>query len=174
MKKTRLLLLGICFVSINICSAQRHTTHYIDKFLPMAKGLSAKWGIPVSVILGVSILESGSGTSLNCKQLNNYFGVKGWNIFHLRHTKYKQYSSAESSFNDFCKIVARKNFYDSLKGNPDYNLWLNAMNRSKYSTAQGIWLQRIKKIIRHHELHRYDVEVLGLPAIAKHHHHKTR
>lgn len=156
MYKIRLLLVGIFFVSINICSAQKSTNSYIEKFLPIAKDLSVQWGIPVSIILGVSILESGSGTSINCRQLNNYFGVKGHNHLKKRHTKYKQYATSEDSFNDFCRIVSRKKFYAKLKGNQDYKLWLTAMNKRNYAGAKEVWIQRIKLLIRKHKLQQYD------------------
>ena len=156
MNQLRLLLLGIFCVSINICSAQKSTTNYIEKFLPMAQDLSAKWGIPVSIILGVSILESGSGTSVNCRQLNNYFGIKGHNHLKKRHTKYKQYASAEASFNDFCRIVSEKKYYPKLKGTFNYHIWLSAMNKRHYAGAKEVWIQRIKLIIIRHKLGRYD------------------
>jgi Bax protein len=156
MNKLRLLLLGAFFVSINICSAQKSTTHYIEKFLPTAKDLSVQWGIPVSIILGVSILESGSGTSINCKQLNNFFGVKGRNHLKKRHTKYKQYANARASFDDFCGIVSRKKFYPQLKGNMNYRLWLTAMNKRNYAGAKEVWIHRIKLLITRHKLHQYD------------------
>src|ERR1700751_5034009 len=117
MKKALWLLAGMLLLNAHICSAQRSTTSYISKFLPMTRELSLQWGIPISIILGVSILESGSGTSINCRQLNNYFGVKGRNHLKKRHTKYKQYASAEASFNDFCRILSRKTFYFKLKNN---------------------------------------------------------
>ncbi|HMG82079.1 MAG TPA: glucosaminidase domain-containing protein [Ferruginibacter sp.] len=122
----------------------------------MAEDLSQKWGIPASIILGVSTLESGSGTSLNCKQLNNYFGVKGRNHLKKRHTKYKQYASAEASFADFCGILSRKRFYPKMKNNMDYHLWLKEMNKSKYSSAQEVWVHRIKVIISEYELYKLD------------------
>lgn len=158
MYKLRLLLTTVLFLSINVCSAQKVTTHYIEKFLPIAKSLSVQWGIPVSIILGVSILESGSGTSINCRQLNNYFGVKGKNHLRKRKTKYKQYASAEASFNDFCGIVSRKKYYPKLKGNKNYRLWLTAMNKHNYAGAKEVWIARIKTIIVNHKLSQYDTD----------------
>jgi len=156
MNKLRLLLVSVLLLSINICSAQKVTARYIEKFLPLTKDLSAQWGIPASIILGVSILESGSGTSINCRQLNNYFGVKGKNHLRKRKTKYKQYASAEDSFNDFCGIVSRKKFYPKLKGNKNYRLWLTAMNNHNYAGAKEVWISRIKVIISKHKLAQYD------------------
>ena len=158
MNKVKLTLCCLLLLFVNICSAQEVTLKYIRKHTPMALDLSQQWGIPTSIILGVSTLESGSGTSLNCKQLNNYFGVKGRNHLKKRHTKYKQYASAEASFADFCGILSRKKFYPKLKGNMDYHLWLKDMNKSKYSSAQEVWVHRIKMIISEYELYKLDVK----------------
>jgi flagellum-specific peptidoglycan hydrolase FlgJ len=158
MNKVKLTLCCLLLLSINVCSAQEVTLRYIRKHTDMAMDLSKQWGIPTSIILGVSTLESGSGTSINCKQLNNYFGVKGRNHLKKRHTKYKQYASAEASFADFCGILSRKRFYPKLKNNMDYHLWLRDMNKSKYSSAQEIWVHRIKMIITEYELYKLDVK----------------
>jgi hypothetical protein len=42
-------------------------TAYVKKYLPVAEHLEEDYGIPVAVILGVAILESGSGTSRKSK-----------------------------------------------------------------------------------------------------------
>src|SRR5450631_1345911 len=106
---------------------QKVINNYITRFSPVAKELSGKYGIPVAIILGISILESGSGTSVNCRQLNNYFGVTGRNKLRKRHSVYKQYASPEDSFRDFCDIVSRKKFFKKLKNDTNYRIWLIAM-----------------------------------------------
>jgi flagellum-specific peptidoglycan hydrolase FlgJ len=156
MNTIKLTICCLLLLVTNICSAQEVTLKYIRKHLPLATNLSQQWGIPVSIILGVSILESGSGTSPNCRQLNNYFGVKGRNHLKKRHTKYKQYASAEESFADFCGIVSRKRFYPKLKNNMDYHIWLKDMNKSKYSSAKEVWMHRITLVINKYKLYKHD------------------
>jgi Bax protein len=156
MHRIKLILFCLLLFSANICLAQEATTKYIKKHLSIASKLSQQWGIPTSIILGVSILESGSGTSVNCKQLNNYFGVKGHNHLKKRHTKYKQYASAQDSFDDFCSILSRKKFYWRLKDNMDYHLWLRDMNKSKYAGAKEVWIKRVKLIIEKNKLYEHD------------------
>ena len=137
-------------------SGQKVITNYINKFLPVAKDLSGEFGIPVSILLGVSILESGSGTSKNCRQLNNYFGVTGRNHLKKRHSVYKQYISAEESFRDFCGILSRKNFYPGLKSNMTYSKWLAAMIHAGYAGAKNVWITRITSLIKKYKLNHYD------------------
>jgi flagellum-specific peptidoglycan hydrolase FlgJ len=149
--------LTLLFVfSLQLLFSQKTTTNFIDKFLPVAKNLSKDYGIPVSIILGVSILESGGGTSINCKQLHNYFGVTGKNSLKKRRTMYKQYENPEDSFTDFCKIMSRKRFYIKLKNNDNYSLWLQEMNKANYASAKHIWVSRVKGVITKHKLFIFD------------------
>ena len=111
-----------------------------------------------SVILGISILESNSGKSANCKDLNNFFGVKGKNHLKKRKTKYKQYVKPEDSFRDFCGIISRKKFYKKMQNSPDYKKWLHEMNKASYAGAKESWVKAIGKIIRFYKLTSYDVK----------------
>lgn len=131
-------------------------TKYIQTFKPLADSLSVVYGIPTSVMLGVAIIESGSGTSRNAKLLNNHFGIVGKN--NLLQTKgirsrYKQYPSIRASYIGFCQLLTRKKFYPKLKGNNDYKLWLEAMSLAGYSEAPVQWKARISTAIRKQKLH---------------------
>lgn len=154
-KSAGLFLFQVLFVQVIF--AQKTTLLYIDKYLPIAKELSSEFGIPVSVILGVSILESNSGKSPNCKDLNNFFGVKGKNHLKKRKTKYKQYAKPEDSFRDFCGIISRKKFYKKLKHSSDYKKWLHEMNKASYAGAGESWVKAIGKTVRFYKLTSYDV-----------------
>lgn len=145
-------LLALLFLSFSV-SAQ--TKSFIQKFRPMADSLSAAYGIPAAVILGVSLVESGSGTSRNCRLLNNYFGIVGKNNLLKTKgikTRYKQYPDAASSFVDFCKLLAKKKYYKKLKGNMDYKQWTDAISKSGYSEVPAVWKQRINDAIRKNKL----------------------
>ena len=129
---------------------------YIQTYKPLADSLSVVYGIPSSVMLGVAIIESGSGSSRNAKLLNNHFGIVGKN--NLLKTKgirsrYKQYPSVKASYIGFCQLLTRKRFYPKLKGNHDYNLWLDAMSKAGYSEAPVEWKSRISAAIRKLKLH---------------------
>jgi Bax protein len=138
-----------------IAGAQSSTKTFIKKYRPLADSLSEEYGIPASVILGVSIIESGSGTSRNCKLLNNFFGIVGKNDLQKTNgikSRYKQYKNAEASFKDFCKLLKKKKYYDKLKGNMDYKLWTEAISKSGYSEVPSVWRQRIDETIRKNKL----------------------
>lgn len=154
---TKLFLLKIvfitCLVAISLLSVGQ--TKYISKYRPMADSLSEVYGIPSSIILGVAIIESGSGTSRNAKLLNNHFGVKGKN--NLLKTKgirtaYKQYPTVADSYAAFCQLLARKKFYPKMKGNKDYKKWIVAISNAGYSTAPVQWRQKVTQAIQKYKL----------------------
>ena len=148
-----LLTLAFLFVIFGSSFSQ---TKFVKHFRPLADSLSAKYGIPASVILGISILESSSGTSRNCKLLNNYFGIVGKNkLYKTRGIKsrYKQYPDAMASFVDFCHVIKKKKFYKKLKGNTDYKLWVDTISKNGYSEIPAIWKERVIATIRKNKLH---------------------
>lgn len=125
----------------------------------MADSLSEVYGIPVSVMLGIAIMESASGTSRNCKLLHNHFGVVGKNDLLATQgirTRYKQYRDSLASYVDFCRIISRKRFYPSLKGSKDYQRWALSISKAGYSEIPEIWRERLVAIIRKHKLTRFD------------------
>lgn len=154
----RKLISTILFVVLQLSVSPNATAQKIsfrEKYQPLADSLSQVYQIPASVILGVAIIESGSGTSRNSKLLNNFFGIKGRN--NLLKTKgirsgYKQYKTDTASFVDFCTLVAKKRFYPTLAGNPDYRLWILALSKTGYSEVPATWRKLITNAIRKNRL----------------------
>ncbi len=132
---------------------------YIKQYKPIADSLSEIYGIPISVMLGIAIIESGAGSSRNCKLLNNHFGIKGKNdLLKTKgiRTAYKQYPDGRSSYVAFSKLMTRKKFYPKLKGKMDHLLWLDAISKAGYSTVPDEWKRNITAAIRKHKLTEYD------------------
>jgi flagellum-specific peptidoglycan hydrolase FlgJ len=128
---------------------------YVRKYRPLADSLYEIYGVPAAVTLGVAIIESGSGSSRNPKLLNNHFGIVGKNnVLKTKgiRTRYKQYPSIRASYYAFAQLMTRKKFYSRLKGNPDYNLWLDAMSKAGYSEVPTQWKQKISATIRKQKL----------------------
>jgi flagellum-specific peptidoglycan hydrolase FlgJ len=151
-KITRFILMTALLFPL-LVTAQ--TKSFITKFHPLVDSLSAEYGIPPSLIFGVSIIESSSGTSRNCKLLNNYFGIVGKNNLLKTKgikTRYKQYEDATASFIHFCRVVSKKKYYKKLKGNGDYRLWTEAMSQHGYSEVPAVWRSRINEAIRKNKL----------------------
>lgn len=123
---------------------------FVQKFRPLADSLESEFGIPAAIILGISMIESGSGTSRNVKLLNNYFGIVGKNNILKTHgirSRYKQYPDANSSFRDFCNLQVKKKYYSILKGNMNYKIWIEYISKSGYSEMPSVWKQRVNNII---------------------------
>jgi Bax protein len=149
---------GRCFLVLLILALTQPVfgqTKYVKRYKPLADSLSEEYKIPVSVILGVAIIESGSGTSRNSKLLNNHFGIVGKND--LMKTKgiksrYRQFKSVTDSYIAFCKLFKKRKYYDKLKGSKNYMLWLDAMSKAGYSEVPEEWKQKIAGAIRKNKL----------------------
>ncbi|RYY61613.1 MAG: muramidase [Chitinophagaceae bacterium] len=141
-----------CTCLVPAVSAQ---SKYVKKYRPIADSLASVYGIPSSIILGVAILESGSGTSRNAKLLNNHFGIVGKNNLlktkKIR-TRYKQYATVAASYADFCGMLSRKKYYTRLKGTKDTKTWIDAIAKAGYSEAPLEWKKRITATIRKNKL----------------------
>ena len=152
-RKWPMILLTVFVLFLTQCGFGQ--SKYIRKFRPLADSLSAEYGIPASVILGVAIVESGSGTSRNCKLLHNHFGIIGKNDLMKTHgikSRYKQYPDSRTCYIAFCKLVKKRKYYHKLKGNNDYTLWLEAMSQSGYSEIPLQWKERISAAIKKNKL----------------------
>ena len=150
------VVLSLLLLSGQVLFAQ---SKYVKKYRPMADSLSLVYGVPTSIILGVAILESGSGTSRNCKLLNNHFGIVGKNdLLKTKQikTRYKQYKDSLASYVDFCKLMTKKKFYKKLKDNSDYALWAEAISAAGYSEIPEYWRTKVVETIRKNKLHRFD------------------
>jgi len=150
----RTILLLVIFLIITGQSAFSQSK-YVKKYKPIADSLSSSYGVPASIILGVAILESGSGTSQNCKLLNNHFGIVGKNnVLKTKgiKTRYKQYPDSLASYVDFCKLMAKKKFYKKLKDNKDYKLWADAISKAGYSEVPEYWKTKVLETIRKNKL----------------------
>ena len=148
----RRVLTILLLISIQPVIAQ---SAYIKKYKPLADSLAGEYEIPVAVILGVAIIESGSGTSRNSKLLNNHFGIVGKNDLYKTkgiRSRYKQFKDVRSSYVAFCKLLKKRKYYDKLKGNMDYRLWLEEISKAGYTEAPEEWKKRITSAIRKHKL----------------------
>lgn len=157
-----LFLIAFALLTL-LAPAQKVIKNYIKKYDSLAMAKSGKYGIPVSIILGVSIVESAAGKSLICKSLNNFFGIKGKNKSSQKKmgykSAYKEYASDAESFEHFCQVLIKKKFYKKLKGSDDYKEWLNQMNKASYATAKQKWIDDITKNIKKFELYKFDKEL---------------
>lgn len=137
----------LCFLGF-FANAQKK---YIQQYQPLADSLSRVSGIPTKVILAIAVIESGSGTSKVCKLLNNHFGIVGPNNVLKTHgvkTRYKQYEDGHASYLDFARLITRKKYYETLKGEKDEEKWVTEMSKHGYSEVPAEWRKEIMGAIR--------------------------
>lgn len=165
-----ILAITVALIAFSSVKAQAPHEQFIEKYQGIAGELMHEYGIPASVILGVSMVESGHGTSKLAKKFNNFFGIMGNNqnaIKKLGHrSRYKEYESDTASFRHFCEVISKKKFYAKLQGNNDYKAWLKAMKNAGYSEAPSTWEARITTTIKRNKLYELDVflsDPLNLP-----------
>lgn len=149
-----LLFAALTVFAVSTASAKDLVRDYVAQYKSLVAKLSEEYGIPVSVIAAISIVESGAGKSKNCKLLNNHFGIIGKNKQKKNGivTRFKQYENAEASYRDFCEMIARRKYYKKLKGTVKYMPWLDAMAKSGYSTQAAVWKKMISNAIKKYKL----------------------
>ncbi|MFM7709838.1 MAG: glucosaminidase domain-containing protein [Ferruginibacter sp.] len=138
-----LCFLILCMMNGLVLLAQRD---YVKRYKPLADSLAVVYKIPAKLMLGIAVIESGSGTSRNCRLLKNHFGFKGKNNLRATHgirSAYKQYSTDRDSYIDFCKFLQKRAFYAKLAGNPNCSQWVDAISKTGYSVHPEKWKKEV-------------------------------
>lgn len=154
-----LLFIFLLFFAFN-SKAQNAVKKFIKKYDEVAVEKMHRYQIPASIILGVSIVESNAGQSPICRNLHNFFGIKGKNSSSVKtmgfKSHYKEYPTDSASFEHFCQVIKKKSFYKKLKGTTDYKQWLKNMNIASYSTSKQKWIDHITETIIFYKLYKLD------------------
>lgn len=151
MKKNLLFI----FLLFGLSNKSFSQSNYFVKYRPLVDSLSNAYKIPSSVILAVAYLESGGGTSVVGRRLNNHFGLKGrvpgGDTVNVK-SSYKYFPTATDSYIYFCELVARKKFYPSLKGSKDYKKWVVSIANTGYAASATVWSKHVLGIIEKYKL----------------------
>lgn len=145
----------IAFVLARTTAVLAQPSAYIAQYQQTVIALSDSFGIPAELIMGLALVESGAGTSQVCKKLHNHFGIKAskhYQNYNGFKSRFKFYETDSLSFVDFCAYVKRRKYYAQLKGNFNYNAWLNAMAKSGYSGSPKAWKSKIRTTIKKYNL----------------------
>ncbi len=155
MKKLFILLFTCSFLS---AAAQNSARIYIEKYKYIAIEQMNQYGLPASVILGVSMHESGNGTSKIARYLNNHFGMKGKNSSTEIRSSYRGYGSVKESYDDFIGAMNRSKKFRELFtqfSDYDYRNWVLGIQRGGYA-ASKTWGSQVLATIRKYKLYEYD------------------
>jgi flagellum-specific peptidoglycan hydrolase FlgJ len=143
----KLVLLLTLLITCFFAKAQNTPKSYIEKYKDAAISIMHDYGIPASVTLAIAMHESASGNSKLARQNNNQFGMKG------RHS-YKTYDSVLESFEDFARIISKRNLADKFDSF-DYKSWAKGIQRGGYASS-GKWSTQVLSIIKKFELNSFD------------------
>lgn len=133
---------------------------YIARFVSVAQGEMQKFGIPASVILGMSIIESNYGTTPLAQSGHNYFALTCANnplaegiveraVYDQ--TCYVHYENAWTSFRAN-SLRLNKNTFENLKAGKDYHAWAEALESEGIVEAASL-----TGLIERHDLSQYDL-----------------
>ncbi len=120
---------------------------------------------PVSIVLAQAAIESGWGSSRFFVQANNLFGVWTFDKKHASKIKAKKANVYLKAYPNILESV--KDYYDSINRGWAYKKfrlvrlktddpYLLTNHLEKYSILRGIYVQRVKNIIKSNKLHKYD------------------
>ena len=160
----KLLLITSLMVSALAVSAQNTSQSYIEKFKDNAVRIMHETGVPASIVLAVAMHESGIGNSKIARNLNNQFGVKGYDSHVYTYdnkkvrTYYRKYNSVLESFQDFARIMTERKQFSHLAEtltHYDYTAWAKGIQRSGYCSSHK-WSAQVLAIIRKYNLNAYD------------------
>lgn len=127
---------------------------YVNNYYQMAANVASP-GVPISLILTHSFLESGRGDSLLTKKGFNFFGVKalpGEPSLNLQtkevingkevtiYQKFKSYPNAQASFADYVRLL-NKPRYISVRQAATVPEKFTALGRSGYFTAGNSYIK---------------------------------
>lgn len=152
-------LTTVCLILISgVTFGQSAAQRYIQQYKEDAIQKMNEYGIPASIILGVAMHESGSGTSKIAKYLNNHFGVKGKNQNKQINSSYKGYDSANESYDDFVGLLKKHVQFSRLfdrYSDHDYKSWAKGIQRGGYAHSKT-WSSQVMGIINKYKLYEYD------------------
>jgi hypothetical protein len=161
------------FAGVMITPKPEPKNNYIQHYLPIANTEKVRSTIPIAIIIGQGIFESGWGEASLAMDANNHFGIKcgqswtGPSYLHkdddfdtqgnLIESCFRLYESAEQSYIDHTDFLMANTRYEFLFGieNNDYRKWANGLQKAGYATDTA-YAEKLISIIERYELYKYD------------------
>lgn len=163
------------------------TSDYISRAVVAARAVRAEHGVPVSVTVAQSILESAWGRSGLSTKRNNYFGIKCSalrspyqsgctalpsaeyvaGIRDIYVSRFRTYTSMTKSFLDYGRLLARADRYRKAFSYPhDPNRFITEVAKAGYATDPR-YAALVISLMRQYELYRYDLHPAAIVPSAK-------
>ena len=149
---------------------------YLRQALPAAVAESQQYGVPVSVALGQSILESGWGGSTLSSRYNNYFGIKCstsspyqsgcinmgsgeylHSSYQIISSSFRTYGSRTDSFLDHGYFLTHNSRYGgAFAHTDDPDRFIREVARAGYATDPN-YAQKVINLMNAYNLYQYDI-----------------
>jgi len=133
---------------------------YISRFSNVAVSEMRKFGIPASIILANSLIQSSAGQTDFSKTANNHFRLlcdASWDGMMKDYdgTCYRKYESAWAGFRDHSRYISQ-NFGPLKKhGSKDYKSWAKGLEQKSFAKQKGL-SKKLISTIEKYDLNRFD------------------
>lgn len=148
-------LIPLTVMGFSLFAAPVRPTVYIEKHVKIAQEEMKRTGVPPSITLSQSMIESTCGTSHIAVTKNNYFGIK-----EKGRDTYKTYATVKASFMHHSNVLARNRRYARLLYKGDYEAWALAIGKSGYAADGRTYARQIIAYIKRYRLYRFDRQVV--------------
>ncbi len=133
---------------------------YIKRFSNVAISERRKFGIPASITLANSLLQSVAGHSEMAEKANNHFHVPcngNWDgmMIDINQKCYRKYESAWAGFRGHSRYISTE--FSSLKaiGTTDYKAWAKGLQQMKYNQDKNLG-QKLIQLVEKYDLDQFD------------------
>jgi flagellum-specific peptidoglycan hydrolase FlgJ len=146
-----------------------HVIAFAAMALPAAQDVNKKWGVPASVVIAQSALESGWGKHV---VQNAYFGIKGHapsgnsatfettevingKVVHIK-DKFRAYTDYGDAADDYGRFLNENSNYKAAFNHKDDPIqFVEAVAKGGYATDPN-YAKTLRLIIKAYNLHQYD------------------
>jgi len=152
------MLIWLALILLGSAAQSQTVTAYVEEHTDHAQELMREYDVPASVILAVAIHESAAGKSKIARHLNNHFGIKGSNSNAQINSSYRDFESADESYDNFVEVLQNKSSFSKLFDECDqydYAAWAKGIQRGGYARSRT-WAKQVIAIINKYELYQYD------------------
>jgi len=152
------MLIWLALILLGSAAQSQTVTDYVEEHTDHAQELMREYDVPASVILAVAIHESAAGKSKVARHLNNHFGIKGSNSSTVINSSYRDFESADESYDNFVEVLQNKSSFSKLFDECDqydYAAWAKGIQRGGYASS-GTWAKQVIAIIDKYQLYQYD------------------
>ena len=126
---------------------------FTSEDIELAKKVNSKYGVPVSVTLGMYALESGYGKSTVGK--NNYFNIKG-----KGQGGYADYSSKEDSFMAYGELLTKERYTSQTSNANSIQDYVQGVKNGGYAEDPK-YVSKVMSVIKSNNLTQYDTNYIG-------------